>query len=129
MKWIEPPDAIILTLPVVFFNDRGMTTEQFKKVFERQMAGDDSLWNFRLTNLPTMDVAHVYLVFDGHVQYRANLVQYERNKTKRFSDAPDGKRRDFPNANWVLFTGPIIKPAEPYPMRGFQGFRYSKTIF
>jgi len=129
IKQVERSDAIILTLPVAFFNDRGMSTDQFKVLFERYMQRDDALWNFRLTNLPTFDVNYVYLVFAGHVQYRANLVQYERNKTKRFADAPDGKTRTFPNCNWVLFTGPIIKPPQPIPMRGFQGFRYSLIIF
>jgi hypothetical protein len=125
----QPPDGIILTLPVAFFKDRQTTTEAFKPLFERQMQSEYSIWNFRLTNLPTQDVQYVYIVFDGHVQYRANLVMYERHKSKRFVDAPDGRPRDFPNANWVLFTGPLVKPTEPIRMKGFQGFRYSRKIF
>jgi len=123
------PDAIVLTLPVMFFKDRNMTVEEFKALFERYMQQDDALWNFRLTNLPTRDVLYVYLIFDGQLQYRANFVQYERNKAKRFKDAPDGKARDFPPSNWVLFTGPVIKPVEPWPLKGFQGFRYATTLF
>lgn len=123
------PDAIVLTLPVMFFQDRGMTTDEFKALFERYIQREDALWNFRLTNLPTRDVLYVYLIFDGHVQYRANFVQYERNKAKRFKDAPDGKTRDFPPSNWVLFTGPLVKPVEPWPLKGFQGFRYATTLF
>lgn len=123
------PDAIVLTLPVMFFQDRGMTTDEFKTSFERYMQREDALWNFRLTNLPTRDVLYVYLIFDGHLQYRVNLVQYERNKVKRFKDALDGKVRDFPPSNWVLFTGPLVKPVNPWPLKGFQGFRYATTLF
>lgn len=123
------PDGIMLTLPTQFFEDRKMTTSEFKVLFERYMAGEEALWNFRLTNLPKHDVQYVYLVFDKHVQYRTNLVCYERNKTKRFKDAPDQKVRDFPNANWVLFTGPIIKPPYEWPQKGFQGFRYTTKLF
>lgn len=106
-----------------------MTTEQFKPLFERAMRPEDSVWNFRLTNLPTIDVAYVYLVFDGLVQYRANLVMYQRGAEKEFYDSPDGKARRFPKSNWVIFTGPIIKAPYEIPMRGFQGFRYTKQVF
>lgn len=123
------PDGIMLTLPTMFFEDRKMTIEQFKEVFERQMSMDDSYWNFKLTNLPLHDVAYVYLVFDKQVQYRCNLMCYERNKTKSFKDSPDQVVRNFPNQNWVLFTGPVIKPPYEWPQKGFQGFRYTTKLF
>jgi hypothetical protein len=123
------PEGIMLTLPTVFFEDRKMTIEQFKKVFERHMARGDAWWNFKLTNLPVHDVAYVYLIFDKHVQYRCNLIQYERNVSKSFKDAPDGKTRHFENCNWVLFTGPVVKPPHEWPQKGFQGFRYTTKLF
>jgi hypothetical protein len=123
------PDAIVLTLPVVFFEDRKMTTAQFRPLFERYMAREDAIWHFLLTNLPLQDVLYVYLVFDKHIQYRANFVQYERSKAKVFADAPDGMVRTFAKTNWVLFTGPLVLPAEPWPQRGFQGFRYATILF
>jgi hypothetical protein len=123
------PEGIMLTLPVMFFEDRGMSTEQFKDLFERYMAKDDAIWNFKLTNLPKHEIAWVYLIFDKHVQYRLNFVQYERNKTKAFRDSHDGKIRHFPNLNWVIFTGPAIKPPHPWPQKGFQGFRYTTFLF
>lgn len=126
---IDPPEAILLTLPVAFFNDRGMSYAEFEKYFDEVMADPDSLWNFKLTNLPTMDVAWAYLVFDGFVQYRLNLVQYERNVSKVFEDAPDGNPRVFDVCNWVILCGPPVKAPFDIPMRGFQGFRYSKQLF
>lgn len=122
-------DGIVLTLPVKFFEDRKMTVKQFKKVFERHMAHDGAYWNFKLTNLPKQDVAYVYLIFDKQIQYRCNLVCYERKVTKSFRDAPDRKVRKFRNANWVLFTGPVVKAPHEWPQRGFQGFRYSTKLF
>lgn len=124
-----PPEGIALTLPVIFFEDRKMTTDQFKKVFERHMRHEESWWNFKLTNLPTHDVAYVYLIFDKQIQYRCNLMCYERNQSKTFKDSHDGKVRDFPNQNWVLFTGPVIKPPQEWPQKGFQGFRYTTKLF
>lgn len=123
------PEGIILTLPVAFFKDRGMSYSEFEKMFERYMRREDAIWNFRLTNLPKLDVAYVYLVFEGFIQFRCQLVMYERNVAKKFYDAPDGKVREFPASNWVLFTGPAVKPESEFKMKGFQGFRYTQKIF
>lgn len=124
------PEAIVLTLPVAFFQDRGAGVQEFKKMFVRYMAREDALWNFRLTNLPTIDdIAWVYLIFDKHIQFQCNFVQYERNVSKEFKDSPDRKARYFPNANWVIMTGPAIAPPEPIERKGFQGFRYAVKLF
>lgn len=123
------PEGIVLTLPQAFFQDRRMTTDRFKKMFERYMRREDAIWNFRLTNLPLQDVAFVYLVFDGFLQYRTNLVQYERNVAKDFDDAPDGIVRHFEPTNWVLLSGPAIKAPYERPLKGFQGFRYCTKLF
>jgi hypothetical protein len=125
----EPPEAIILTMPVAWFRDRNMSYADFCKDFEATMAEEDNYWNFLKSNLPTQDVAYVYLVFDGFVQYRANFVCYERNVAKAFDDAPDGIVREFPPSNWILFSGPVIKAPFDIPMKGFQGHRYSKMLF
>lgn len=123
------PEGIALTLPVLFFQDRGSSIPDFKKLFERFMTRDDALWNFRLTNLPTMEVAWIFLIFDKRIQYRCNLVQYERGVAKVFQDSPDGRIREFPKSNWVIFTGPPVKPPHEWPQKGFQGFRYTTKLF
>lgn len=125
----EPPDAIIITMPIAFFNDRGMTYGEFCKVFERYLKKETGTWNFVKKNLPTQAVAFCYIVFDGFVQYRTNVVQYQRNTTKHFTDAPDGKTRSFENKNWIILSGPAIKAPIDIPMKGFQGHRYSKLLF
>lgn len=123
------PEGIVLTLPVAFFKDRGMSCTEFEKYFLEVMEPEDAIWNFRLSNLPLLDVQYVYLIFEGFLQYRGNLVMYERNKAKRFNDTPDGKTRTFSPCNWVLFTGPIIKCPFERQLKGFQGFRYSTKLF
>lgn len=124
------PEGIALTLPVAFFQERGMTTDQFKKLFERYMRREDALWNFRLTNLPTIDdIAWVYLIFDKQFQYRCNFVGYERGVAKSFSDAPDGITREFMPSNWVTFTGPVVAAPTGWDQRGHQGFRYTIFLF
>lgn len=123
------PEGIALTLPVAFFDDRKTSIPKFTRMFERFMMKEDSLWNFRLTNLPTKEIAWVYLVWDKHVQFRLNFVQYERNVTKVFKDAPDGRTRQFNNCNWVILCGPPVKPPYEWPQKGFQGARYTTKLF
>lgn len=123
------PEGIMLTMPVMFFEDRKMTYDEFRKEFEEALADEDGYWNFVKKNLPKHDVQYVYIVFDKKVQYRCNLVCYERKKTKIFSDAPDGKRRAFVNKNWILLSGPAVKPPYDMPQKGFQGFRYCTKLF
>jgi hypothetical protein len=129
MKFQEPPDALILTMPVAWFKERNMTYADFCRKFEADMKDEDTYWNYRKTNLPTQDVAFIYLVFDGFVQYRANFVSYERNVAKAFDDTPDGIVRQFPPSNWILFCGPAISAPFDIPMKGFQGHRYTKILF
>lgn len=123
------PDGIVLTFPVAFFKDRGMTCAEFEKLFTRYMRTEDAVWNFRLTNLPTRQVQYVYLIFDGFLQFRATLIEYQRNVAKEFNDSEDGQIRRFPVSNWVLFTGPLVKCPFNRMMRGFQGFRYCTELF
>lgn len=129
------PDSIVVTLPVQFFDDRKWTDKEwggydgFNKMFKEYMAEDDALWNYRLTNLPTKDVAWVYLVYDGKFQFRTNLVQIERNVSKVFDDGPDGEERYFPHANWLILAGPVIEAPEGWEQKGFQGFRYGYQLF
>lgn len=123
------PEGIVLTLPVVFFDDRNTTIPKFMKMFERFMKKEDSLWNFRLTNLPTKEIAWVYLLFAGKIHYRLNFVQYERNVAKVFNDSPDRIVRSFPPSNWVIMCGPPLKAPCEFPFKGFQGFRYAADLF
>ena len=123
------PEGIAVTLPVQFFEDRKMTPADFEKYFVRLMANEDMLWNYRLTNLPKLDVIYVYFIFDGFLQYRLNLVMYERNKTKSFSDTPRRLQRTFEKCNWVVCSGPAVKCPYDRTLKGFQGFRYTTKLF
>lgn len=124
------PEGIVLTLPQIFFKETQVGTGFFAKSFERYMQDEEAIWNFKLTNLPKIDVAFVYIIFDGKIRYRTNLVMYERGVSKTFQDPPYfGMIREFYKKNWVLITGPIQKPPYEMPLKGFQGFRYCTKLF
>lgn len=130
------PEGIAVTLPKQFFDDREWGSyDAFTKMFEEYMNDPNqkeenpNLWNFRLTNLPTHDVAWVYIIYDGKFQFRTNLVQIERNVSKEWDDGPNGEVYSFPNANWLILAGPVVKAPEGWEQKGFQGFRYATFLF
>ncbi len=119
---LEPPIGIILTVPKRFFEETGYTYAAFEKDFMNVMDREDGIWNFLKKQLPTRDFLYVYLVFDGFVQLRCNLLDMQRNESKRFGD--NGKIRSFAKKNWIRLCGPAEKAPIDIPMKGFQGFRY-----
>lgn len=125
----EGYDGIILTMPVIFFEETGHTSETLCKSFEDEFKNEDGLWYFCKKNLPVKDFLYVYIVWEGKIQYRLNLAMLERNKTRAFKDTPTSKIRRFPNKNWIVLCGPLVKAPDDFPMKGFQGHRYTHKIF
>jgi hypothetical protein len=129
-QFSEPPIGMLLTMPRAFFESRGWDEEQFAEYFERYMKDEDNIWNFRKKTLPKYDIAFCYLVFGGKVRFKLNIVCLERNVTKVFYDGPDAKPRNFESSNWIILSGPAIKPPHEIQMKGFQGFHYvTKELF
>lgn len=123
------PEGIALTMPIAFFEDRKMTYDEFRIEFETTLAQENGEWYFVKKNLPKFDVLFVYIIFDKKIQYRTNLVCFERNSTKSFADAPDQQIRTFEKKNWIILSGPAIKAPYDIPQKGFQGFRYTTKLF
>lgn len=129
----EPPIGIIVTMPVAFFQETGWQSDDLLRqmmYYLNKEKNENGRWYFLKKLLPTKDFLYVYVVWDGKVQLRANLLQLERNKTHRFCDTPNGKWRTFPKKNWIVLCGPGVKAPYDIPMKGFQGFRYTtKQLF
>lgn len=132
-KSLGPPIGIILTMPVKFFEETGHNSETLGEQLEAYLndprEDDNGLWYFMKKSLPTQDFLYVYLLWDGKIQYRTNLVLKERNKTYSFYDyyqkeGDQGEPRTFYNKNWIIIGGPAVKAPTEIQMKGFQGFRY-----
>lgn len=124
---IEAPDAIIVTLPVKFFQEYGIR-EYLQDLINMNKA-DDYTWYRVMKNLPKQDVLYVYVVAFGRIHHRANLAGFFRGENISFKRPRDGTYKDFPNANGIIMCGPVIRAPMRIKMQGFQGFRYSHTIF
>ena len=127
MKRDIKPDGIIVTMPEAFFK------EYDQNRFELEMKAmnepdSEMIWYRVMKNLPTIEVLYCYLVYNGKVMWRTNIAGVERNVTKSFP-RPKGGIRTFENANMLMLCGPTLKAPGDFPMKGFQGFRYTQQLF
>ncbi len=111
--------GIIKTMPLSFFEEYGMK-RFLNHFFERPNRSDDAYFMFTLSGQPKYDVLFFYLLFDGAIRYRANIIQFRGESTLRIN-----KNKDIHGKAWVDVGAPVIKLEHPIPMSGFQGFRYT----
>lgn len=118
--------GIIKTMPMQFFKDFG-GVDKFHKEFHDLLNNPryDGYWYFSLSGQPKYDIAYIYILFDGAIRYRANIMDYmPAGEMMCASGMLFGKA-------WARVTAPVVK-IDPIPMKGFQGFRYTTlnlTIF
>lgn len=114
-------------MPTRFFKEYPGGESSFRRIIERLNYSDVFKWGNTIASIPKQEVPYCYLVFGGKVQYRTEILEYERNKTMTFYDG--GIERVFTNKNWIWLRGPVERAPRQIPMRGFQGFRYCDYLF
>lgn len=118
----EQPCGILKCLPVQWVERTG-GMDYVQRI--RQAIDDGrSMWWMSFPTRPRYDVLHLYVVFDGLVQFRVNIVEYRsgHGMTKMYGGT---FRANF----WALCTGPLVTPISPCPIKGFRGFRYTHKLF
>lgn len=125
---MEQQDAIVLTLGQDFLNKvYPGGRDAVIKALERTDDGAHQWMQFCGSGVPARLVEFCYLVWDGKVQYRLSVEEYQKGITGKFADG--GVVRSFTDRNLVIMTGPCIKAPHNIPMKGFQGFRYTPFLF
>jgi len=110
-------------MPMEFFDTYGM--ERFiREFYTNPNKNHDSYFMFTLSGQPKYEVLYFYLLFDGAIRYRANIIQFRGEATYAFP-----KGNTIHGKAWVDIGAPVIKFNEPIPMKGFQGFRYTDGSF
>ena len=120
----EQPTAFIRTLPS-FYADESTDGGRAHAQALRDLEADDANHIYiALSAKPKVEVLHVYLCIAGQITVRLNLASIE----------PGNKRECFDRSMrspkfWAICTGPISRPPEPIPRRGFQGHRYTEDLW
>lgn len=89
----------------------------------RPNKNDNACFIFSLSGVPRYDVLHFYLLYDGMIRYRANIIKFDGPGTIILPNKILTARA------FVWTSGPVIAAPREIPMKGFQGFRYTTHIF
>lgn len=81
-------------------------------------------FQWALSARPKIEVLYLYLVVGGVLRYRANIVGFAGAGGRRILNGGEYTARE-----WVIVTGPVVKPPQPIEIKGFQGFRYSRELW
>ena len=119
----ERPTGIVRTLPSLY-GDASVGAKRYKMSLRLLELAQVPAIYIALASQPRIEVLHMYLVIEGRVDVRLNIAGYEAGDARRCWDRTIRKPKV-----WVVCTGPVVRPAETIPMRGFQGFRYTQDLW
>lgn len=131
MVWKRPirPTGVVRCLP--YFGAETASDEAMNQAYGRMMAalkaierGERDGLYIAFDKKPTIEILHCYLLVEGKVVVRANISHWEEGDGRPVKSW-DG--RDLTPNWWAVLTAPVVWPDEPFPRRGFQGFRYTDT--
>jgi hypothetical protein len=116
--------GIIKTVPHKFVFEEYGATRFMDDFFYRLNADWRNCFLFTMPSIPKIGVLHFYLLIDGRVRFRANIVEYRGPKTLHFS-----RGRTISGKVWVLLCGPVVRAPFKVEMKGFRGFRYTEDLW
>jgi hypothetical protein len=119
----ERPTGIIRTLPSLD-GDTSAGARRYRTSIEGLERGLIPAIYIALPSVPRIDVLHMYLLVEGHIQVRLNIAGYEPGDARECWDRTIRKPKV-----WAVCTGPVSRPPEFVARRGFQGFRYTEELW
>lgn len=117
------PTGIIKTMPLMWLGRLPKGYDEWEKTFLKMNEVEGYYWTFNLSGKPQFEVLYFYLLIQGAVRYRCNIISYEGPKE---IECYTGEKKF--GRCWVNVGAPVIKLAEPVTMQGFQGFRYTEEV-
>lgn len=115
--------GIIKCLPEKWYNEVG-GEEYLAEVFDVLIQKKGGYFQMSLSGLPRFDVLHCYLLINGFLRYRLNIIEFRLGSTDVFRDRP--VHQTWTAKHWVMLGAPVVKPESPIKMSGFQGIRYTR---
>lgn len=120
----DRPTGIIRTLPSLYADKENVGHKRYLASIKALERNKIEAIYIALAQMPKVEVLHLYVVIEGHVQVRLNIAGYEDGDSRKCWDETIRKPK-----YWAICTGPVSRPLEPIKMRGFQGFRYTEELW
>lgn len=125
--------GIIRTLPYYGAGEPN-ESDAMRKAYKRMMAAFKAMETneevevrIALSQKPTIEVLHCYILVGGKIRVRANIADIVPGYCIGETECFDGSLRN--PKFWAILTSPVSWPSEPIARRGFQGFRYTQELW
>lgn len=123
-KFGSRPTGIIRTLPSLYAEDKEAGNENYKRSLKLLEQEKIPAIYIALSQIPKIEIVHLYLLIDGEINVRFNVAGYEPGDSRKCWDETIRQPKI-----WVVCAAPVSRPLEPIKMRGFQGFRYTEELW
>jgi hypothetical protein len=118
---MERHDGIIISISAKYLKERGV--RKWYEDFQQGITKENYSYWMRLAQMPKFtDMLYVYLCIGNRIRYRTNLVGFYPGNTMSFENG-----NTITAKVWCVIAGPLVKGN--VKRKGFQGFRYTETLF
>lgn len=122
------PEGIAVTWGRDMIQEKGGLLT-FMRFFSDCMEEDGALWYQKCKNRPTQDkyLQYVYIIVSNRVYYRGYYGGYHTGPLECYLNSWSSRQV----VTWprIVIAGPIVKAPHKIYRKGFQGFRYTETLF
>ena len=118
------PTGIIRTLPSHYNDQKAQGYKRYLRSIHELETGKIECVYIALAQMPKIDVLHMYLLIEGFIRVRLNIVEYVDGTSEICWDATIRQPKF-----WAVCSGPVDRPPHRLERRGFQGFRYTEELW
>lgn len=121
------PEGIVVTFGKEMMEEQG-GAKRFLSNFLEQMDYDGAYWMHKCSNLPKVDVDHIYISVLGRLWGRVYCGGYKKDPKGVIGFTADEQPKTI-DWNFIILAGPFERAPLRRELKGFQGFRYCTKLF
>lgn len=124
MSSLSRPTGIIRTLPSLYSDEKNVGYRRYvRSIRELEQEKIPAIY-IAMAQLPKIDVLHMYLLIEGKIRVRLNIVEYIPGTAEICWDSTIRQPK-----YWAVCSGPVARPPHEILRKGFQGFRYTEELW
>ena len=124
MAPITRPTGIIRTLPSLYSDNKSQGFRRYVRDLRDLEQEKIPAIYIAMAQVPKIEVLHMYLLIEGLIRVRMNIVEYALGDAAICWDSTIRQPK-----YWAVCSGPVSRPDHRIERRGFQGFRYTEDLW
>jgi hypothetical protein len=118
------PTDIIRTLPSLYQDTGNIGFKRYVRAIHELEKEIIPAIYIAMAQMPKTEVLHMYLLIEGFIRVRLNIVEYIPGTSEICWDSTIRQPKF-----WAVCSGPVERPPHKLQRRGFQGFRYTEELW